>query len=194
MEQLSRFILRYRRWLAALCAGIAVWAALTALTAEPQHIDVLVAARDLPSGTELTDDDVTKVALPPGAVPGSVLTSDQLTGRMVSGAMRRGEPLTDRRVIDPRKLDHGERLVSIEASSATARLIRPGDLVDVVSVEPGAAEDARTVAESVPVVTVVESDDQGAWVVGVSADEDTSHNLSRAAVRSVLQVLPVTVS
>lgn len=198
MDQLSRFFLRYRRWLVALCAGIAVWSALTAVTAEPTRTPVLVAARDLPSGTELTANDLAEVAFPPDAVPEALLDREQSLGRLVAGPMRRGEVITDRRAVEPRNLADGERLVAIETSGATAQLLRPGDQVDVIVIdsghESGHAAGTRTLAEAVSVVTIVEPREQESWTVGVAADEKTARALSHASVGSVLQVLPVPVS
>ena len=47
MEKISRLVLRHRRPLAALFAGLAVLLALEALRAEPPGRTVVVAAHDL---------------------------------------------------------------------------------------------------------------------------------------------------
>ncbi|GED96997.1 hypothetical protein nbrc107697_10360 [Gordonia crocea] len=104
---------------------------------------VIVAARDLRPGTRLTPADVTVRRIPDDAVPdGALILSSDARGRTVTGAVRRNEILTDSRLLGsrlPQRLtdDAGARLVPIHlADTGTARLLEPGDLVDVLT-KPG---------------------------------------------------------
>ena len=75
----------------------------------------LAAARDLPAGTLLQESDLVRVALPEAALPDGALTeagddsaragSGSPVGRRVAGAVRRGEPLTDVRLLGSGLLD-----------------------------------------------------------------------------------------
>ena len=101
---------------------------------------VPVAAKDLAGGSMLAAPDVRVAYLPAAAVPAGALPSVAAAiGRTLAGAVRRGEPLTDARVVGPSlaKLAGGPGNVAVPvrlADPGVARLLRPGDRVDVVSV------------------------------------------------------------
>src|SRR5690349_7008606 len=100
MDRFLRFILRHRRLLTATATGLAVYFALSAVTAEPDGRAVVVADRDLDSGTRLSTSDVRATELPHAAIPaGAAADADDVVGRTTSGALRRGEVLTDRRTV-----------------------------------------------------------------------------------------------
>lgn len=66
---------RLRRPVAALCAGLAAALAVERLRPpDPPTLEVPVAARDLPLGTELTPDDVDLRAVPTALIPDGLLT------------------------------------------------------------------------------------------------------------------------
>lgn len=193
MEHFSRFVLSHRRALVAIFSGIAVWSVVTAMTAEPDRVSVLVAARDLPSGSEIRTPDLMEVGLPEEAVPDKVVTREHLRSRVVAGPMRRGEPFTDRRVIDPRDLGEGEQLATLEIPRATAALVRVGDIVDVVSVDPATSDEMSTVARRTRVITVSAAGDHGSAGIAVAARPEVARAIAQATVRSVLTVLPVAI-
>src|SRR5687768_17039488 len=106
MDRFLRFVLRHRRLLAAIAAGLAVYFALSAVTAEPEGRTVVIANRDLDSGTRLRTSDVRATSLPRGVVPDSAaVDARDVVGRTTSGALRRGEVLTDRRTVRAGPLD-----------------------------------------------------------------------------------------
>src|SRR5690349_7519578 len=95
-----RAVLRRRRPLAALAAGVAVAAGAHLVVAPaPREVRVLTAARDLPAGTVVGAGDLQPTGFAPDTVP-SGLTADPV-GRTVATAVRRGEPLTDVRLVSP---------------------------------------------------------------------------------------------
>src|SRR4051794_41430464 len=85
-----------RRLLAALCAAVAVLAAVKAVTPDPPRtVAVWAAARDLSGGSPLGRHDVRAVALPIGSVPSGALRIDApVARRPPAPPMRRGEPPT----------------------------------------------------------------------------------------------------
>ena len=87
---------RYRRALAALLAAAAAAFGLAAARPRPGGEKVLVAAHDLAAGAVLAPRDVTVRVFPSDAVPDGMVAG--ATGRTLSGAVRRGEPLTDARL------------------------------------------------------------------------------------------------
>lgn len=176
---------RLRRPVAALSAALATGLGLLALRpSPPAAVRVLAAARDLPAGTVLRPDDVRPVALPPDAVPAGALRSDA-AGRTLAGPMRRGEPLTDARLLTGGLLrGYGAGTVAAPiriADAGVARLLRPGDRIDVLAPPSPDAPFARTVVSSVPVVAVPKtpSAEEGALVV-LAADRTQAAALAGA--------------
>jgi len=159
MDRYLRFILRHRRLLAATATGLAVFFALSAVTAEPAGRAVVVASRDVDSGARLSAADVRATELPPAAVPvGAAVNSRDVIGRTTSGALRRGEVLTDRRTVRAGPLDGfgSERVLSVVrvTDPSVLALLRPGDRVDVVAVSGDDSPKASRVARGATVVTV----------------------------------------
>src|SRR3954449_67056 len=79
-----------RRVLAALCAAVAVLAAVKALTpVPPRTVAVWAAARDLSGGSPLGSHDVRPVALPVQSVPAGALPAGMaVVGRLLAAPMR----------------------------------------------------------------------------------------------------------
>jgi Flp pilus assembly protein CpaB len=159
----------WSRTLAArrVAAGaLVVLAAVIALRSDPQgdRIDIVVAARDLASGVELTADDVrlenrTATTVPDGSQPdvGAVI------GATLAGPARRGEVLTDVRVLSPRLAESvagpDARIVPLPlADSALLDLVRPGDVVDVLAAGAPDSDSARPQLVATNAVVVVVSE------------------------------------
>ncbi len=113
----------------------------------PATVSVVVAATDLTAGTVLTSDDLTLAELPAPAAPDGVSSQGaDLTGRVLAGPLRRGEPVTDVRVVGPglwSQVPAGQVAAPVRlADLAVATLLRPGDRVDVLASTPdtGATE------------------------------------------------------
>ncbi|MGL6234888.1 MAG: SAF domain-containing protein [Segniliparus sp.] len=130
-----------------LAAGFAARAQL-----HPGEVAVAVAAHDLRPGSALLSSDLVVRRLPPDQVPAGASDSpEQLLGRTVAGPVRKGEALTDARVITPRLAQLATavpdaRVVPVRLpDQALADMLRPGDVVDVITVpqhQPGSAEEA----------------------------------------------------
>jgi len=159
MGRFLRFTLRHRRLLAATAAGLAVYFALSSVTATPEGRTVVVAGRDLDSGTRLRASDVRATSLPRAVVPaGAAAEVRDVLGRTTSGALRRGEVLTDRRTVGAGALDGfgPDRVLSVVrvTDPGVLALLRPGDRVDVVAVSGDDSPKASRVARGAIVVTV----------------------------------------
>jgi len=159
MDRYLRFILRNRRLLAATATGLAVYFALSAVTAEPEGRAVVVASQDLDSGVRLRASDVHATELPHAAVPtGAATATRDVVGRTTSGALRRGEVLTDRRTVRAGALDGfgpGRVLSVVRVTDPSVlALLRPGDQVDVVAVSGDDSPKASRIARGAIVVTV----------------------------------------
>jgi Flp pilus assembly protein CpaB len=150
-----------------IAAGaLVILAAVVALRSDPQgdRTEIVVATRDLPSGVELTAGDVRLENRMATTVPdGAQLDVDAVVGATLAGPARRGEVLTDVRVLGPRLAESvagpDARIVPLPlADSALLDLVRPGDVVDVLAAGSDAGADARPqlVATNAVVVLVSE--------------------------------------
>jgi len=191
-RSVRRAVLRRRRPLAAALTAVAVAAGLHAATAPPPaRVDVLVAARDLPSGAVLGPGDLTPVPFAPGSVPDDLATST--AGRTLAAAVRRGEPVTDVRLVGPGLADGHPGLTAVPVrlpDAGMVGLLAAGDRIDLVAADPQGTG-ARVVAAGVPVLAVpgADADDGGVagrLVVVGAADETEVTRIADAAVRDFL--------
>jgi Flp pilus assembly protein CpaB len=160
----------WSRTLAArrVAAGaLVVLAAVVALRSNPQgdRTEIVVASHDLAPGVELTADDVRLENRMTATVPdGSQSDIDTVIGATLAGPARRGEVLTDVRVLGPRLAESvagpDARIVPLPlADSALLDLVRPGDVVDVLAAgtsDAGADARPQLVATDAVVVLVSE--------------------------------------
>ena len=140
LRELSRATSRHRALLAGGPAAAAVSTALPSLApSAPPGRRVLTFARDLAAGTSLRPTDLAPVTVPPALVPaGAIRTADEALGRLLAGPVRRGEALTDVRLLGASLLAAGgvRGLVATPvrlADSASAGLLHAGDHVDVLA-------------------------------------------------------------
>ncbi|MGZ4486615.1 MAG: SAF domain-containing protein [Nocardioides sp.] len=165
-----RAVLRRRRPLAALLAAVAVATGLHAtLAPPPARVAVAVAARDLPAGAVLDARDVTRAWFAPGSVPAGL--AGPVTGRVLAAPLRRGEPVTDVRLLGPALAAAYPGLVAVPVrfpDAAMVGLLRVGDRLDVVAADPQGSG-ARTVATDVPVLAVPAAARPGTDLAGGAA-------------------------
>jgi Flp pilus assembly protein CpaB len=151
--------------------GLVVLAGIAALRSNPDgdRTEVVVAARDLTPGSALTSDDVRTEKHLAATVPdGSQADLGAVVGSTLAGPMRRGEVLTDVRLLGTRlaeaaigsKAGPGARIVPLHlADSALIDLVRAGDVVDVLAAapndsQPGTQAVSKVVATDAVVVLV----------------------------------------
>lgn len=150
--------LRARR---VAAGGLVVLAGVAAVRSDPaaDRADVLVLTHDLGAGTALSVDDVRIEKRLAATVPdGAQADPAAALGATLAGPARRGEMLTDVRLLGPRLADAAAgpnaRMVPVHpADTAVLDLLRPGDVVDILAasdVEPS----ARVVAGNAVVVLV----------------------------------------
>lgn len=151
---------RRRRLIAAALAALGVLCGYLALR-PPAGPPVLVAARDLSPGV-LRPGDLRTIPMP-DPPDGALRTG--ATGRVLAAPMRRGEPLTDARLLDRLRLPPGMVATPVRISDPGAvALISPGSRIGVLAA--GDAQTASLVADDVTVLTIpATGDDHGALVV-----------------------------
>ncbi|WP_019873315.1 Flp pilus assembly protein CpaB [Sporichthya polymorpha] len=191
---------RYRGVLAGSCAGVAVLAALPVLAPGPDPtVPVLVAARDLRWGVPLGADDIVVAALPADAVPDGALTeASAARGRLLTSPVRRGEAITDVRLVGPATVEPGLLAVGVRiADAGMAAVLRAGAVVDVLAAardegfdRPVGLGTAEVVASGVRVLAVPNARRtslDGALVL-VAASEAQASRLAAAGATRHLSV------
>jgi Flp pilus assembly protein CpaB len=171
--------------------GLVVLAGVATLRSNPDgdRVEVVVAMRDLAPGTALTPDDVRIEKRLATTVPdGSQANLSAVVGATLASPTRRGEMLTDVRVLGSRLAEStagpGARIVPLHlADSALIDLVRVGDVVDVLTA-PATDSPAATPAVSKVVAT-------DAVVVLVSAKQKVQ---AADGDRVVLVALPARVA
>ncbi|MCW2714497.1 MAG: hypothetical protein JWN88_1544 [Frankiales bacterium] len=199
-RELRTAVSRHRVLLAGGLAAAAVAAGLSAVAPSPEPaVQVVTAARELVAGTPLTPDDLVASTVPEALVPAGALSDvDAVVGRLVAGPVRRGEPLTDVRLLgtellrQPSPGGSDEVVVPVRvAEPAAGALVRPGDLIDVLGASPEGGATATELATAVRVLSVPELGDdpgEGALLV-VAASRATAGRLAAAAVTSRLSLV-----
>jgi Flp pilus assembly protein CpaB len=143
--------------------GLVVLAGVAAFRPDPADTDtdVVIAVRDLNPGVTLTADDLSIQRRSATTVPdGALGTVDVVVGATLAGPARRGEIITDARVLGSRlaglAAGPDARVVPLHlADAAVLDLIRPGDVVDVLgAVSAETAAEPRVVAANAIVVLV----------------------------------------
>ncbi len=181
------------RWLVA-AALLALAAVLLAAGNPPAaaapSVTVVVAAHDLAGGAALTRADLRTVRLPRSLLPRGILRNlPAALGRSPAGPVRRGEALTDVRLLGPALIRAvgGQTLVAAPvriADPGAVALLRPGDRVDVLA-------GAHRVAAGLPVIEVppaaADGAAEGALVV-LAAAPATAAALVGAAATNRLSI------
>jgi len=205
LDRQRRWLGRHRRVLAAGLAAAAVLSATAAVSQESATAPTLVAARELSGGAPLAPADLRVALVDPAVVPAGALRSvDEAVGRVLAVPVRDGEVLTDVRLLGSGLLDGygAQGLVGAPvriADVGAARLLRVGDLIDVLAAQPQrdgavAARPARVVAAAVRVVAIPAADPDersglgaGALVV-LAASARTAAALASAGASAPLSV------
>jgi Flp pilus assembly protein CpaB len=198
LRRARRAVLVRRRLLAAVLAATAVLAGVRAAAEPPDPTaPVVVARHDLAGGSAVTVADLEVRDLPRDDVPsGAASRPADVAGRLLAAPLRRGEPVTDVRLVAPGLLDGYPGSVAAPvrvADAAVVGLLEVGDRIDLVAAtpEPGPA---RVVVRRAPVVALPEPGPHDAGpasggLLVVAVDSDTALALAEASVSSVLSVL-----
>lgn len=193
---IRRAVLRRRRALAALLTAVAVLAVLRTVSPPPDPtVPVLVATRDLASGTVVGADDLAEMAYPPATVPDGL--AEDVVGRTLAAPVRRGEPITDVRVVGPGLTEGYADPVDLVAvpvrlpDAGSVGLLAVGDRIDLVATDPNAG-DARVIAASTPVLALPAPEGSGhtggltGRLVVLGASPAAAEAIAGAAVRDFL--------
>ncbi|GAB3283708.1 SAF domain-containing protein [Parasphingorhabdus pacifica] len=184
--------------LLVLLAALLAWLSPARPAASPDDdVAVLVAARELDPGRVLGPEDLAVRHRPAGSVPeGALHTSADARGRVLSGAARRGEVLTDVRLAGSAltALTAGDGHASVPvrlADPSIADLLHPGRRVDLVTFDADSGG-TSVLARWVPVLAVRPADettDRGRLVVVGLPDARAAEVAATSLVHSVTVTL-----
>lgn len=191
---LRRALRWHRRTFAALLAGIAVYAGLSALTSDDDDsAQTVLAARPIAGGQIITAADlelthVPRRALPEGAIsdPGAVLGRTAVAPIPRRSALTGSDLLTGGTLVRP-----GRVALPVTLGSAAAELLTVGDTIDII----GAGTDSGVkgvIAGGVRVVAMPAAADTGALagsdeaLVLIDVTPDVAARVSTAAAISAL--------
>ncbi len=184
-------------------SALVVLAGVAALRPDPDgdRTSVLVAARELIPGVVLTSDDIRLESRSAATLPDGIQTDPAvLIGATPAGPVRRGEVLTDVRVLGSRLAEStagpDARIVPLHlADNAVLDLIRTGDVVDILAAPDSDTDaDPRVIATNA-VVVLVSAKPKGATagndrVVLVALPAQSANSVAGAAlVQSVTLTL-----
>ena len=186
-----------------IAAGfLVVLAGIAAFRPDPtdSQRDVAIAVRDLSPGMPLTPADVRVEKRPSATLPDGAHTDLSIIGATLAGPARRGEVLTDARVLGPRLagLNAGPdaRVVPLHlVDTAVLDLVRSGDIVDVLGADSADTDTRpRVVATNAVVVLVSPKANAAASsndrVVLVALPASAAHALAEA---TLVQKVTVTI-
>ena len=156
---------------------------------------VVVATTDVAAGVALTDEHLAVTHLPSTLMPAGVSADPaELTGRTLAAPVRRGEPVTDVRLVGAgvtALLPEGQVAAPVRlADLAVAALVRSGDRIDVLASVDGSST-AEVVADDALVVAATGgavADDAGAGLLLVAVSPGTAARLAAAAATATLTV------
>ncbi|MGL4832500.1 MAG: RcpC/CpaB family pilus assembly protein, partial [Propionibacteriaceae bacterium] len=155
LRSLARIVTRHRRLTATLMAGLSLFCVVMALQPHPAATTaVVVAVRDVPGGTVLTESDVEIRQLPSSAVPSTALrTMSEAVGKLVTTALPRNSILHGASIVSHSwgSVTQGHVIVPVKLGDAdVAALLSPGDIIDVLATGESSArvlaQDARVLA------------------------------------------------
>ena len=141
-------------------------------------VDVLVAKKNLPTGSHLDDDSMTWIAWPPSAIAEGFITKQNratamadLKGTIVRLPMFANEPVRLEKLVDASNrtmssiLPAGKRAMATEISVSTGAggFILPNDRVDVIMVKKGANNvyQTETILTNIRVLAIDQQLQQG---------------------------------
>ncbi|RZU34419.1 Flp pilus assembly protein CpaB [Blastococcus saxobsidens] len=161
----------------------------------PAAVPVVVAVADLPAGTQLAAGHLTVAAVPPDVVPDGVVERPELLEhRVLAAGVRRGEPLTDARLVGAgltALLPEGQVAAPVRlADLAVTALVRAGDRVDVLATAGGTAVAERVAAGALVLAAPGRADvaDPGAGLLLLAVDAGTAARLAAASAEATLTI------
>ena len=159
LHEVRRRILLHRRLIGSACAALAVWLVVQASSAPPPRtVGVWTAADDLPSGTVLDREDLTRAGYTPDSVPAAAIRSiGDVLGRTLATPLGPGEPITRAHVVGSDRLAGYPGRVAVAVripDPGVAALLTPGQHVALLAADPQGTSPAERIVADAAVLAV----------------------------------------
>jgi Flp pilus assembly protein CpaB len=192
LRGVRRTVLARRRIGAALLAGVAVAAGLRALAVPTPTTAIQVVRHDLEAGAVVRVDDLVTVEVPPESVPAGI--AKDAAGRTLAAPLRRGEPVTDVRLLGPAFTQGYPGLTAVPVrlpDAAAVALLQPGDRIDLVSSRQRGGSGLLTGATVLAIPEVPSDTSTGGAapagrLVVLGVPVESAYDTSRASVQDLL--------
>ena len=161
------YLLHYRRVISVGCAGLATLLAFSIIQPGGAPTSpVMVAIRDLPAGTSLTEDDLKLVSvISETQWTGLSDKPDELLGRVLAHSLAANQPVTSSDLVGPHLLDGlDSNLVALSipiGNGSTRQLLHTGDFIDVYGSAMDYAAPAVLVAHRALVLAIPTTPSKG---------------------------------
>ncbi|MDB4893920.1 MAG: flagellar biosynthesis protein FlgA [Firmicutes bacterium] len=125
--------------IAAVCFVVTALLATLAWRRVFPEVEVIVASADLPAGTQITAEQLTRMQIPSAALPPDPVAWESAVGKWVSVPILRGETLTHRRLqaaapVAKDTISDGLLAIPVNGQYALGGKMRPGDKVTIMIV------------------------------------------------------------
>jgi pilus assembly protein CpaB len=187
---------RWRRTLLlrrAACVVLLALALITAIAPAPgsARSPVVVTAVDLPAGRTVRAADLALRFWPPELVPaGAIRDPTAADGRVLIGAARAGEPITDVRLVGagPASGALGAAVPVRLGDAAVAALLLPGKRVDVVTLGQRSGQPVLLAQDAVVLAVMAEDPRVRGRLVIVNMPRDVATRVAAAALADQVTV------
>lgn len=147
----------YRKTIAYCLLAIVIYSVVDKVANNFATQDVIVASKELTSGTVLHSTDLKVARIPISAIAPNSLKKEEIIGKMLTANISNGEQLTSSRLISSNQNDKNQRIVGIRINdSEIASILKPGAIVDVVKLNNSQGIFGGLIAQKVMVVALAE--------------------------------------
>lgn len=147
----------YRKTIAYALIAIVIYSVIDKIANNFATQDVVVASKELTSGTILTNSDLKISQIPISGIAPNSLRREEIVGKMLTSNISADEQITSSRLIASNQNDKNQRIVGIRVNdSEIASILKPGAVVDVVKLNNSQGIFGGLIAQKVMVVAIAE--------------------------------------
>ncbi len=147
----------YRKTIAYCLIAIVIYSIIDKVANNFATQNVIVASKELTSGTILTNSDLKTLQIPISGIAPNSLRKDEILGKMLTSNISANEQITSSRLIANNQNNKNQRIVGIRVNdSEIASILKPGAIVDVVKLNNSQGIFGGLIAQKVMVVAIAE--------------------------------------
>ena len=167
----------YRKTIAYCLVAIVVYSVVDKVANNFATREVIVASKELSSGTILSNGDLKTSLIPISGIAPNSLKKEEIVGKMLTANISENEQITSSRLISNNENDKNQRIVGIRINdSEIASILKPGAMVDVVKLNNSQGIFGGLIAQKVMVVAIAEKKSSFGSNAGLVVLVNTSAN------------------